>query len=180
MLSSGVSLGNGRFLIHVDAGESVECRGVRADDREGLSETPMVDIFNVFRKRPPKRGPQGFARRQADITALGDTIGDLLTNPVRDAPPIARGTPRDVPPVPQSRPARPAPETRRPETPRPRAAANSAATRTATRPGYLAVHGVEKSFGSRQVVRGVSIYVRRGEAVGLLGPNGAGKTTCST
>ena len=45
------------------------------------------------------------------------------------------------------------------------------------RTGYLAVHSVEKSFGSRQVVRGVSIYVRRGEAVGLLGPNGAGKTT---
>jgi lipopolysaccharide export system ATP-binding protein len=45
------------------------------------------------------------------------------------------------------------------------------------RSGYLAVHSVEKSFGSRQVVRGVSIYVRRGEAVGLLGPNGAGKTT---
>jgi lipopolysaccharide export system ATP-binding protein len=43
--------------------------------------------------------------------------------------------------------------------------------------GYLAVHSVEKSFGTRQVVRGVSIYVRRGEAVGLLGPNGAGKTT---
>jgi lipopolysaccharide export system ATP-binding protein len=42
---------------------------------------------------------------------------------------------------------------------------------------YLAVHGIEKSFGSRQVVRGVSLYVRRGEAVGLLGPNGAGKTT---
>lgn len=43
--------------------------------------------------------------------------------------------------------------------------------------GYLAVHGVEKRFGSRKVVRGVSIFVRRGEAVGLLGPNGAGKTT---
>jgi lipopolysaccharide export system ATP-binding protein len=42
---------------------------------------------------------------------------------------------------------------------------------------YLAVHGVEKTFGSRKVVRGVSLYVRRGEAVGLLGPNGAGKTT---
>lgn len=43
--------------------------------------------------------------------------------------------------------------------------------------GYLAVHRVEKSFAGRTVVRGVSLYVRRGEAVGLLGPNGAGKTT---
>jgi lipopolysaccharide export system ATP-binding protein len=42
---------------------------------------------------------------------------------------------------------------------------------------YLAVHGVEKNFSRRKVVRGVSLYVRRGEAVGLLGPNGAGKTT---
>ena len=42
---------------------------------------------------------------------------------------------------------------------------------------YLATHGVEKSFGGRKVVRGTSLYVRRGEAVGLLGPNGAGKTT---
>jgi len=36
---------------------------------------------------------------------------------------------------------------------------------------------VEKSFGGRTVVKGVTLYVRRGEAVGLLGPNGAGKTT---
>ena len=49
--------------------------------------------------------------------------------------------------------------------------------RQATRPAYLAVHGVEKSFGGRTVVKGVTLYVRRGEAVGLLGPNGAGKTT---
>lgn len=42
---------------------------------------------------------------------------------------------------------------------------------------YLAVHGVEKSFARRKVVKGASLYVRRGEAVGLLGPNGAGKTT---
>lgn len=47
----------------------------------------------------------------------------------------------------------------------------------ARQPAYLAVHGVEKSFASRMVVRGVTLYVRRGEAVGLLGPNGAGKTT---
>ena len=46
-----------------------------------------------------------------------------------------------------------------------------------TRHAYLAAHGVEKSFGGRMVVKGVTLYVRRGEAVGLLGPNGAGKTT---
>ena len=49
--------------------------------------------------------------------------------------------------------------------------------RPQVRDAYLAAHGLEKSFGARKVVHGVSIYVRRGEAVGLLGPNGAGKTT---
>ncbi len=49
--------------------------------------------------------------------------------------------------------------------------------RQAGRHAYLAAHGVEKSFGARMMVKGVTLYVRRGEAVGLLGPNGAGKTT---
>jgi lipopolysaccharide export system ATP-binding protein len=48
---------------------------------------------------------------------------------------------------------------------------------TSVRQGYLAAHSLEKSFGTRKVVKGTSLYVRRGEAVGLLGPNGAGKTT---
>jgi len=43
--------------------------------------------------------------------------------------------------------------------------------------GYLAVHSLGKTYGARAVVQDVSLYVRRGEAVGLLGPNGAGKTT---
>ncbi|HTE75248.1 MAG TPA: LPS export ABC transporter ATP-binding protein [Xanthobacteraceae bacterium] len=45
------------------------------------------------------------------------------------------------------------------------------------RKALLSVHDVAKSFVGRKVVRGVSLYVRKGEAVGLLGPNGAGKTT---
>jgi len=43
--------------------------------------------------------------------------------------------------------------------------------------GRLTVRSVVKSFKKRTVVRGVSLEVSRGEAVGLLGPNGAGKTT---
>ena len=34
-----------------------------------------------------------------------------------------------------------------------------------------------KSFGKKQVVRGVDFAMKTGEVVGLLGPNGAGKTT---
>jgi lipopolysaccharide export system ATP-binding protein len=41
----------------------------------------------------------------------------------------------------------------------------------------LAAESVGKTYGKRQVVKDVSLHVRRGEAVGLLGPNGAGKTT---
>ncbi|MFN3891199.1 MAG: LPS export ABC transporter ATP-binding protein [Beijerinckiaceae bacterium] len=43
--------------------------------------------------------------------------------------------------------------------------------------GSLGAYHLGKSYRGRQVVRNVSLAVRRGEAVGLLGPNGAGKTT---
>ncbi len=41
----------------------------------------------------------------------------------------------------------------------------------------LTAAGLEKSYKSRHVVRGLSVDVNEGEVVGLLGPNGAGKTT---
>jgi len=65
---------------------------------------------------------------------------------------------------------------------RPRASARGAAEPDGSSTGgagegFLAVHGLGKSYGGRAVVADVSLSVRRGEAVGLLGPNGAGKTT---
>ena len=39
------------------------------------------------------------------------------------------------------------------------------------------VHGLNKSFGKKHVVKDFSLQVRRGEIYGFLGPNGSGKTT---
>jgi lipopolysaccharide export system ATP-binding protein len=99
----------------------------------------------------------------------------------------ARSDPRpDLPPQ-ECRAHQPAEQrSRRGEAPRPPAApkksslsaqAAKAARHVAEHGHYLAAHAVEKTFGNRKVVKGASLYVRRGEAVGLLGPNGAGKTT---
>ncbi len=132
----------------------------------------MVDFLNMFRRRNgPKR--RGFAREPMNIDSLGGRIGSLLGMQLRDKPPVAAER-IDAPPLapPFTPPALTAAA--------PRPAPASPARRPASAPsraGFLAAHSVEKSFGSRKVVRGVSIYVRRGEAVGLLGPNGAGKTT---
>jgi lipopolysaccharide export system ATP-binding protein len=44
-------------------------------------------------------------------------------------------------------------------------------------PSQLQARHLKKFYGSREVVKDVSLTVRKGEVVGLLGPNGAGKTT---
>jgi ABC-2 type transport system ATP-binding protein len=41
----------------------------------------------------------------------------------------------------------------------------------------IEVHGLRKSYGEYEAVRGIDFVVGRGEVFGLLGPNGAGKTT---
>ena len=46
-----------------------------------------------------------------------------------------------------------------------------------SQPSTLQAESLQKRYGSRTVVRDVSIEVKSGEVVGLLGPNGAGKTT---
>ncbi len=47
-----------------------------------------------------------------------------------------------------------------------------------TTPKLFRAENLSKSYGKKQILRGVSLQLARGEAVGLLGPNGAGKTTC--
>jgi ABC-2 type transport system ATP-binding protein len=39
------------------------------------------------------------------------------------------------------------------------------------------VHGLNKSFGDKHVVRDLSLQIERGQILGFLGPNGSGKTT---
>jgi lipopolysaccharide export system ATP-binding protein len=41
----------------------------------------------------------------------------------------------------------------------------------------LRAENIQKLYGNRKVVKGISLEVNQGEIIGLLGPNGAGKTT---
>jgi len=41
----------------------------------------------------------------------------------------------------------------------------------------IQVENIEKSFGSLQVLRGISLNINKGEVVSIVGPSGAGKTT---
>jgi ABC-2 type transport system ATP-binding protein len=57
-------------------------------------------------------------------------------------------------------------------------AAQSAAQAGESGEFAIDVHGLNKYFGDKHVVKDVSLRVQRGEILGFLGPNGSGKTTC--
>ena len=41
----------------------------------------------------------------------------------------------------------------------------------------LLIDNISKAYGNKEVVRKISLNIKRSQIVGLLGPNGAGKTT---
>jgi lipopolysaccharide export system ATP-binding protein len=117
-------------------------------------------------------------RWRIDLDHIGGPVGRVAVEPIRlpgvrkpAKPPAAAPPPRYAPAKPALAAASPRAQAQLRGAPRP--------PPPDVRDGqeYLAVHGIEKSFGARKVVKGVSLNVRGGEAVGLLGPNGAGKTT---
>jgi lipopolysaccharide export system ATP-binding protein len=126
-----------------------------------------VNILSLFRRRPPSvRRPLSPAEARQQQAAMAN----LQAQSARQATAQTNVQAKAQAPVQSNAQA----TARAQPINRPR---RDAEGHQATRHAYLATHGVEKSFGGRMVVKGVTIYVRRGEAVGLLGPNGAGKTT---
>jgi lipopolysaccharide export system ATP-binding protein len=155
----------------------------------------LDDILRFF-NRSPRSGRKRKSASQSWRVELDQLYaGNEAARPVRRTPDAGWTPPepaRSPEPVYSPEPER-SPETARaPEAKRPPesrrgngsappqttwASREDKPARSSPRQGYLAAHSVEKSFGGRKVVKGTSLYVRRGEAVGLLGPNGAGKTT---
>jgi lipopolysaccharide export system ATP-binding protein len=144
----------------------------------------VLDNFRaLFRRRDAvtrSRRPRGGSGWRIDLATMGGTIFASTADTMpraeqpmrRDADMRSRG--RVAAPAVQSARSAASPQASKAAQ---AVQAAQAAKYVAEYGGYLAAHSVEKSFAGRKVVKGASLYVRRGEAVGLLGPNGAGKTT---
>ncbi len=144
----------------------------------------MLDIFSYFRRRhgSAPRQPIAAGEEPIDLANIGGVINstylDIASLPVTEKKARGKRSPQPQRRPPPGNPtSRQTPESAAPSPVRPRRRADGNGAAPSDRKGVLSVHGVEKSFVGRKVVKGVSLYVRKGEAVGLLGPNGAGKTT---
>jgi lipopolysaccharide export system ATP-binding protein len=151
----------------------------------------VANILSYFRRRSGQgRRPLSAGAEAIELTSMGGVIStayaDIASLPARARKPRAKPTPRperrdrkdkdrNRDRKDKDRESRAAPSAPPPIL-RPQASPGHAAA-PCERKGMLEVHGVEKSFVGRKVVKNVSLYLRQGEAVGLLGPNGAGKTT---
>jgi lipopolysaccharide export system ATP-binding protein len=137
-------------------------------------EAGVQDIFSYFRRRSSVRRKTVVAEEEAiDLATIGGAINGTYLDIASVPAPVEQTRSKRAP----SPPAHPAPEIAPPPPSRPRRRIDGNGAAPPERKSLLSVHGVEKTFVGRKVVKGVSLYVRKGEAVGLLGPNGAGKTT---
>jgi lipopolysaccharide export system ATP-binding protein len=155
--------------------ESVRKEPPRANPAPSRQTRQDPTPHDPARPEPTRNGP---ARSDQLRNDHGEPARSENRNDQRSEPRPRRDPPRPEPArrEPERRQERPQERPQERQQERQEAHRGDDARRAGTQ-GFLAAHAVERSFVGRKVVKGVSLYVRRGEAVGLLGPNGAGKTT---
>jgi lipopolysaccharide export system ATP-binding protein len=164
-----------RFVGNAQGTASARQRGRRRHprqrDRVGQRRRAVQRARWRCHAEQPQR-PRARGAEPAPRGGLGSQRTGAGAEPFVAAQPVARGTPLNAP----FESAATAPR-QASASPLPMGVIDLPAGARAPSTSRLEVSGLQKSFGSRQVVNDVHLAVGAGEVVGLLGPNGAGKTT---